>query len=37
VGHDFLGDLALGQQQREDLLLPELEEGLGCQTCTARN
>jgi hypothetical protein len=28
VGHDFLGDLALGQEQREHLLLPELEEGL---------
>jgi hypothetical protein len=31
IGHHVLGDLALGQQQREDLLLPELEEGLGSQ------
>jgi hypothetical protein len=31
VGHDFLGDLALGQEQRKHLLLPELEEGLGSQ------
>jgi len=28
IGHHLLGDLVLGQEQREDLLLPELEEGL---------
>jgi hypothetical protein len=31
IGHHILADLALGQQQREDLLFPELEERLGSQ------
>ena len=31
ASRSVLGDLALGQQQREDLLFPELEERLGSQ------
>jgi hypothetical protein len=31
VRDDVFGDLALGQEQREDLLLPELEKRLGPQ------